>query len=243
MDKIFTLPEYLGRDNLWVETNDALTNISEIKLDQELCWIPRHIYNDSIANSDIVEEYLEERSGYMIYPVSAFSDIQKARSLAYRVCVWYPVIEGLIPTAKTLLFSVNEYSDLSEIISHNIEYYPFVRLCSKSAKDIRDPPVYKKDNYQQAIEDIKNSERTNLPGIPCPCDTRTHLVMRKKRDYYWEARCFWSRDKLTAVSMEPGLDYTGKECELVQNFFRKYRREIPYHSAIIDVGYTDMGLS
>jgi hypothetical protein len=63
--------------------------------------------------------------------------------------------------------------------------------------------------------------------------------MRQIRNYKWEARCFWSRDKLRAISLPSDMDFTDDDKNEILDFFNKYGKYLPYHSVTIDIGKCD----
>lgn len=123
------------------------------------------------------------------------------------------------------MFSPKTETELLNILKVNLEQYPFVRLCTMSPKDQCNSCLF--SDSRIAYETLKRSERTiNL--------WNEHLFLRELRNFKWEARCFWSHDKLTAVSMPYQFD--DEEKERIIQFFEKWKLEIPYHSAVIDIG-------
>lgn len=237
MDKIFTLP---GREsNHWIETNDAETELSEIQVGDEYCIVPIHIYEDSLVEDDRLSEIVIDRDGVVLYPRDELKYIQRVRANSYRACIWHPEVCDNIPTASGILVELFSKEQLKTCLEENIERYPFVRLCTMSPKDINNVPLY--DNAKDAFDDLILSERTgNLFSEPyCEGCKGKHLFMRERKEYIWEARCFWSRDKLRAVSL---IDKDIEEEENIVEFFKKYGKFFPYHSAVVDIGKTAEGI-
>jgi len=161
-------------------------------------------------------------------------EIQEIRALSYRACIWYPEIRNIIPTAESLILPINSIDELFNHLNLNLGKYPFVRLCTMSCKDINELPIY--DCPEQVVNDLLKSVRTrDIIDEPfCDDCNGKHLFLRKIKKYDWEARCFWSKDKLRAVSLPFCYDPNDKQDIL--NFFEKYKNDIPYHSATIDIG-------
>jgi len=213
-DHIFSLLSML------IESNGAQTYLSEIRVDDEVCYVPRHIYEDSLVE-EFSDEIIDETPTHVIYPEKCLDKIQIARRNSYRACVWYPT---KIPTAKSILLPIDSINSLKRHLHNYLHLYPIVRLCTLSPKDICVPI------FESADLAFLELNRT--------CDfIDKHLFLREKRKYQWKARCFWSHDKLRAVSL-PSSDKSKK----ILAFFEKWGKEIPYHSAIIDIGETDSGI-
>lgn len=102
-----------------------------------------------------------------------------------------------------------------------------------SPKDIRLPICTTKE---EALDLLTRSQRTKDH-----LDSNDfHLILRQPRSFLWEARCFWSRDKLRAVSLSGKIQHHYKQDILT--FFSQYGNDIPYHSAVVDLGMTATGL-
>ena len=239
---IYTLPK--SRFSRWVETNDADTNLSEIQVTEDYCIVPMHIYQDSLIENDFLDKFIIEENIHIFYNRKALKDIQETRANSYRACIWYQEIIGKIPTAESILLKISSISEVREGLENNIEKYPFVKLCTMSAKDKKEIPIYNKDKIKDALDDLICSDRTNnLFSEPyCfECEGK-HLFMRMYKKYLWEARCFWSRDKLRAVSMPNFMEYDKKDQDDIIKFFNNYGKYFPYHSATVDIGMTDNGI-
>lgn len=184
---------------------------------------------------------LYDDSRFVLYPESCFDYIQNLRRSSYKSCIWYPEIKGKIPTASSILLEVVCKKDLKNSLKENIEQYEFVRLCTMSCKDKKSVPIYNLGEVKDAVTDILTSERTKglFEEMPCEGFKGKHLFMRERREYEYEARCFWSRDKLRAVSLPENYIFTTKDKNDIENFFKKYGKFIPYHSAMIDIGLTN----
>lgn len=242
MDQIFTLPSTMACSR-WIETNDAETELSEIQVTNTHCIVPQHIYEDSLVEDDYLSEHVIDNDivgGRVVvsYPRHLLSHIQTTRSNSYRACIWYPEVVDKIPTAHSILLAVNSIEHLQLHLRDNITPYPFVRLCTMSPKDVRAVPIYNITNVGDAVKDITQSQRTNNIFSEPYCDEchGKHLFMREHRNYEWEARCFWSRDKLRAISLSTDRDFTNQEKQEIINFFDVYGEYIPYHSAVVDIG-------
>lgn len=237
MDRIFNIPKSIIErsqiDEFWIDTNDAMVGMSEIKFDKDYCWVPWHIYEDSLADHDEINNKSIEKDYWTLYPLNLFSEIQRIRRESYRACIWYKEICNNIPTSKSVMIRINDSCKREDIIKSaledNLNAYPFVRLCTMSPKDVKFVPLYEK--VEDAAKDLAISERTK---------NGCHLFLREKKEYEIEARCFWSRDKLRAVSISIlDIDMDDKNDALksiIIKFFEKYKKFIPYHSAIIDIG-------
>lgn len=227
----------------WVETNDAEVNLSEIKIVGDRCIVPIHIVNDSLIEDD----YLDNLADYddigrtVSYPKHCIEYIQDMRRNSFRSCIWYHNIEDVIPTAKSILIELSTVDELRNSINANIDRYPFIRLCTMSCKDKKEIPIYDNKSIETCIDDITTSERTkNLFNKPfCEGCKGKHLFMREVKNYDCEFRCFWSRDRLTAVSSPPYYEASEAEKAAILDFFNIYGKHIPYHSTIIDIGVVD----
>lgn len=103
-----------------------------------------------------------------------------------------------------------------------------------SPKDIKQIPIY--DNYKIAYNHLRTSDRTKNIFDYDPClDMKFHLFLREQRIYSWEARCFWSRDKLRAVSLPKDMDFSPQDKLQIIEFFNIYSINFPYHSATVDI--------
>ena len=233
MEKVHSLPSIKSK-NRWVETNDAQTDLSEIKVTDELCIVPYHIYEDSLIEDEEINIDMLEKDRSIIYPRKWFERIQFLREISHQACIWYPEVAGKIPTAKSLLIEFQTLEELQNALKNNLFSYPFVRLCSMSPKDINQIPLY--TSWKKALRDLIRSERTGNMLGEGQCK---HLFLRKKKEYQWEARCFWSRDKLRAVSLPSWTEFSEEEKNEIVKFFHKYGRDFPYHSAVVDIGKTD----
>ena len=58
---------------------------------------------------------------------------------------------------------------------------------------------------------------------------------KRVRKIAWEARCFWSRDRLRGVSCAPHM--SAAERAQVLEFFAAFGARLPYHSATVDSGW------
>ena len=228
------------RDNdcKWIEINDAMTSLSEIEITKEYCIVPRHIVEDSLIEDDFLSEIGIDNGITVWYPRETLDYIQNLRANSSRACIWYPEINDKIPTAKSILLEVPTQEKLRKYLKNNITQYPFVRLCTMSPKDRKHVPLYDIENIDDAVDDILKSDRTgNIFDEPfceeCKCK---HLFMREKKEYEWEARCFWSRDKLRAVSLPSDMEFTDIDKEEITAFFERYGKYIPYHSTVVDIG-------
>lgn len=224
MKQIFELPSCSSC--FWINSNDCAVGLSEIEVTEEICRVPKHIYEDSlIENEELSKQILRETPFDVYYPRKCYEKIQQTRIESYAACNWYPDIS--IPTASSILVPIPSEESLLNSLFQYLPSYPFVRLCSMSPKDICNPIF---TDPHLALKKLKESPRTfDFCG--------KHLFLREKKEYHWEARCFWSQDKLRAVS----LTEENKEKEIIK-FFEKYAHEIPYHSATVDIGETSSGI-
>lgn len=235
--KIFILPNRTS--DKWIESNDAQTEISEIMVDKDFCYVPIHIYEDSLIDSDEFGENINYSNRYVILDRKYLNLIQELRISGYRACIWYEEIKDKIPTARSILLSIESKEQLKSSLSKYISCYPFVRLCTMSPKDIKCPSVY--FDSELAFNDILISERTSDIIEPPFCENCNgkHLFMREERNYIWEVRCFWSRDKLRAISLPINYNFTKKDRKSIIMFFNNYSVYFPYHSATVDIGKTN----
>jgi len=255
MDQIFTLPSTTGFSP-WVDTNDAETELSEIQVTATHCIVPQHIYKDSLLEDEYLDKLVIDNDMWVLYPRHVLNYIQATRGNSYRACIWYPELINKIPTAPSILLYLTSMTQLWSHLKDNIAQYPFVRLCTMSPKDRKTVPLYDSTTIRDAVKDITHSQRTkNLFSEPycdsCSssksvsegCDENLikgkHLFMREQREYEWEARCFWSRDKLRAVSLPVNTEFTSEDKKEIINFFERYGKHIPYHSAVVDIAKTD----
>lgn len=102
----------------------------------------------------------------------------------------------------------------------------FVRTCVSSPKDVCDC-IFKTN--EKALRCIEESPRTNSS------EEHGHYFVRPVVDIDIEARCFYHKHKLRAVSLYQWLDGTElKDFRVkVLQFFEKYK--MPYNSAVIEI--------
>ena len=174
--KVHTLPKhlvYLEEDGknlnmMTVERNDFLTRMSEIEAKDGQLLVPRHIYDDALADTPLEDLWIGFHKTHVVYDEKYFKDIQQARSYAYRACKWFPSLPPELPTAKSILYQPKDEEDALRFLEDHIEQYPFVRTCHMSPKDILKIPLF--DNAKEAMDCLLKSERTgNLFSDPF-CD-------------------------------------------------------------------------
>lgn len=239
MKKIYTLPTNLCYSSKWIEENNCNLNLSEIKVTDSHCIVPVYIYEDSLVDCDsLTNKELEFGAHHVKYPISFFYTIQNARKNSFKACQWYPEIKDKIPTAESIIFEIVDRAQVLNVLTDNLTDYPFVRLCNASPKDMG-MPIYSVP--QKALSDLQNSNRTCLFKSGGDCTKGCHLFLRKLKIYNWEARCFWSKDKLTAVSLP--FKFTKKEKAEILDFFCTYKNDIPYHSCTVDIGKSSNSIS
>lgn len=192
-----------------------------------------YIYYDSLLEYPVLPIFCENNDKNIVkYHIDQLKNIQLERIRSYRACIWYPeLINKNIPTAKSHLVKIYNHKQLKKEISKNIQKYPFVRTCEKSPKD-----CILSDYDNNIINMLLSSQRTrnlfdNDYCLNCSCK---HLLMRELRSFIWECRCFWSRDNLTAVSTP--YEFNFNEKNKITQFFNLYKYDLPYHSAVIDIG-------
>lgn len=231
----YLLPVDLRQDNKWVCQNDAEVGFSELKVTSDYIFVPRHIYEDSLTELPI--DPIMSGDIFYVYPRSKYKQIQKTRRESYWACQWYLTLS--LPTAPSIIQEYTTLQQLKTKIDQHLPTYPFIRLCSMSSKDIG-IPIFR--STEAAILGLQNSERTKdfIPTLDTPLSKPHHIMLRQERNFDWEARCFWSKDKLRAVSLSEAYDQD-KEKAILQ-FFNIWKYEIPYHSAIIDLGMTQDGV-
>jgi len=207
---------------------------SEIKVRTTVCIVPIHIWEDSLVESNL--EYIKRGSKGVTYNIDLLEQINIQRQLSYVATVWYPEIEGKIPTAKGVLYRIESLKHLMELLRTHIPSPDgsnvFVRLCDMSPKDVLHPPIF--SDATKAYEVLLSSNRTRYNILS------KSLFLRELRVYNWEARCFWSRNKLRAVSFgASGLDQITKD--KILKFFTTYGHFIPYNSVVVDIGEVNNG--
>lgn len=223
----------LYKDNTkWVESNDACTNLSEIQIVDNMCIVPEHIYLDSLEENEYLESKVIIKENKYFYDKTYLDFIYSARINSYNACKWYGQINKKIPTANSVILEYNDNS-LFGLIDNNLKLYPFVKTCFLSPKDIAKNLIY--TETKKAYNDILNSPRTNKNACK-------HLFMREHKNYIYELRCFWSRNKLRAVSLPSYYDITLEDKIYIENFFARYSKYIPYYSAVVDLGMTASGM-
>lgn len=128
-----------------------------------------------------------------------------------------------LPFAPTVCSEIIEDWESAEaFIQKHIGEYKFIKGCTLSPKDWKDPPVF--ESAEDALVALKNSQRTK--HIP---NKRQHLVMKKRRDYISMSRCFWVECKLKMVC--GNMDH-----EKVITFTEKYKSMIPYYYCCYEIG-------
>jgi len=180
MYNIYSLGEKKS-NNRWIDTNDAETGLSQIQVTNDKCIVPRNIYIDSLVEDEYLNNLLiDNEEGKIIYPRYTLNYIQEKRA-----CIWYPEISNRIPTSDSILLNIISMEKIKLDIKSNIKKYPFIRLCTMSAKDVKRVPIYNINNIDKAIEDIINSNRTNNLFLEPYCENcmGKHIFMRKKRVY------------------------------------------------------------
>lgn len=221
--------------SLPTNTTDNQIKLSEIQVTYNSCIVPRHIFNDSLQSELMFVTKFTDN--YVIFPKRYFSKIQLLRERSYRSCIWFPQINGIVPCTESKLVAVSNINDIKRVLELNIPYYPMVKLCSKSTNKFY-------NNHREAIRDFTYSGIPAEILLPPYCDgcPSKHLFFVKRKSYYWKVKCFWSQEKLTAVSL-PDLTHLSKtEQDEIIKFFEIYGSYLPYHSCIADIGKTDNGL-
>ncbi|RYE14343.1 MAG: hypothetical protein EOP34_06770 [Rickettsiales bacterium] len=235
MNKIYVLPNYINTN--WINANDANTELTEVEIVDNMCRLKYDTFHDLLFFDDTIQFDALFCDNCVCFPRSMFNTIQENRIKSYRACIWYPLVKDKIPTAHSKII---EYTSTTNIIDLNnsIRDLPFIRLCVMSSKDIK-IPLYK--NWFEASKDLLLSERTKnlLNNQACINKEMVHLFIREFKNYIWECRCFWSHQKLTAVSLPVDRFFDQKEKHEIINFFVKYGQYIPYKSAVIDIGFTN----
>lgn len=238
VDRIFSLPDH--ESSKWVNQNDAHVGLSELQVVDDKIYVPIHIYEDSLVDWDVEPSYVLDYSCRpFVYPSYLLESLQKQRVSSYHFCHWYDQVKDVIPTAESLVLSCQSRYDVDSWLNTYLnDKTMFVRLCSMSPKDVRLPLC---TTSQEAKDLLLTSQRTKdrLDQPCCEGSYEFHLILRQPRSFLWEARCFWSRDKLRAVSLSQDGEDVKKS---ILTFFSRYGQDLPYHSAIVDVGMTPHGL-
>jgi hypothetical protein len=130
--------------------------------------------------------------------------------------------EWKVPMAPTVSSTIlPDWDHIKDFIEQNIQTHPFVKTCEFSPKDVVDPPVF--TCTEDAIRALKNSLRTkHMVGA-------RHIIMKARRNYVTQARCFWASDQLRVVCGNMAH-------ELVLRFFDTYKWDIPYHYCCVELG-------
>jgi hypothetical protein len=212
------------RESLWVEQNDAALGWSELEVTNDRLKVPYYIIEDLSCVPESEELLsLEFTPLYQTFPRDKLDTIQRLRRECHNACYWYEeAVEQGIPTAPGVLLQLPPVSVFT--LKAYLARFPFVRHCAASPKDIVERCVFR-DPFA-ALQALHSSPRTRdeLVGH--------HLFLREERNFEWEARCFWSRDRLTAVSCA--------ELEIrpqVEAWFAEFGPRIPYHQAVVDIGF------
>ena len=215
----------------WIDSNDAEVGLTELRITDDEIHVPEHIYFDSLQDSKLVP--LRDGQSTVVYGRSDLQRLQKIRRNSYHACRWYPEIHNVIPTAPGVLVSLDESEETVAEQFQKLSFggKVFVRLCNMSPKDLGSCVFQSIDDAYQALE---RSERTRDRFL----SRKGHLFLREPREYVWEARCFWSKGQLRAVSLPPGFPETDRE--EILDFFETYGPDIPYHSAVVDIGKTTL---
>jgi hypothetical protein len=178
--------------------------------------------NDSNENDDEIESH-NEIIKITRFPTLHFSEffIEEENDYKYtwdcNACDWNLPMAPFVCTPKLC----KDWEYVKNFLDENIEKYPFVKFCNISPKDWKDPPVFEgKDAVSTALNALKYSDRTEL-GY--------HLVMKSKREYKAQARCFISFDRLNCV-------IGNIEKKDVENFMQKYKFYIPFSFVCLEIG-------
>lgn len=208
------------------------TDLSELQYTKDgFIYVPIHIFEDSLTDNDFLVP-LKRTAEYVVFKKEDKDLILQERLTSYAASVWFPLVQTIIPTAPGTMSTILSIAHLKVLLDiafavPNAIY--FVRLGTMSPKDVINPPVF--TTAQTAYAALLASERTRHDLVG------NHLFLREVRTYAWEARCFWSRDALTAVCLPYERDL-GLEQTIV-DFFITYGEDIPYHSAVVDIGFNE----
>ena len=128
-----------------------------------------------------------------------------------------------LPFAPTVCSNIiTSWPQAHIFIKKNVALYPFVKTCIMSPKDWNSPPVFA--SADDAMLALQNSTRTNRL-----VRDHLHIIMKQKRDYSCEARCFVVADKLKMVCGNMSHD-------VVIETFEKYKLVIPFHYCCLELG-------
>jgi hypothetical protein len=217
--------------------NDCRAALSPILVTETHLLVPIDLWEDALADSELEPLAEYQSPAWVSLPKTSWKLVRAVRKRAYRACNWYEeLIRRGVPTSPGVLLKPEDWSDARRLLREMLPSHPFVRTCRASAKDVRSHCMF--SDEKSAIEALRRSKRTKLfEGKPCqPCsDVGCHLFLRRARDYEWECRCFWTRDKLRAVSLPD--DFVSSEARnSIVEFFRRFGPDLPYHSAVVDLG-------
>lgn len=130
--------------------------------------------------------------------------------------------EWKLPLAPTVSSSIlPDWDQVEAFIAQHIQTHPFVKMCEFSPKDVVDPPVF--SSTKEALSALQNSVRTkDHVGA-------RHIIMKARRSYSTQARCFWAADRLRVVC-------GNMSHPLVLRFFDTYKWDVPYHYCCVELG-------
>lgn len=196
-------------------------------------YIPQSIYEDSLESIDYIEIVKVGTENYYTFSCDKYNEIMKLRT-TINMCDWYENCN--IPMAKSIFVEIannDKYLEDIENVFTNNPNYKFVKSCFMSPKDIRNPPIF--ESSKDLIDVLNRSSRTRDWKSQC------HLVFREVRNYIYTARCFWYRDKLTAVTCDYNNIYEPNNIkENIISFFSNHL--IPYHNCVVDIGILETGI-
>lgn len=219
-------------------TTDSQVTLSEIQVTYNSCIVPRHIFEDSLrSESYSFNQFATIDGPNVIYPRRFLQKIQILRERSYRPCVWVPKIPSIVPITESKILSVTNVDDIKRILELNIPDYQLLKICTSSN-------TFNYNNSREAIRDILYLGLGGNILLEPHCEgcQSKHLFFRKKKSYYWKVRCFWSQDRLRAVSLPELTHLNIDEKTEIINFFFVYGRYFPYHSAVVDIGKTSNGI-
>ena len=134
-----------------------------------------------------------------------------------------------LPTAPFIVSDqIQDWKQVQHFIEQNINSFPFIKTCDLSPKDWKNPPCF--DTVESAMEALQNSTRTKY-FLNKKC---RHVIMKQKRNYTSQSRCFWNGDRLR-------VSIGNMSKNLVLKFFEIYQYSIPFHYCCIELGEFENG--
>lgn len=231
--------ELVPKETVLPGKNDCRTNLSPIWVVEDNLLVPNDLWEDAeLFDSELEPESTRLSSLWWSLPKHSWKSLRAERKKAYRACRWYEeLVRRNVPTAPGILLEPRDWNETLEFLRRHVSRYPFVRTCRASPKDVCSPTIF--SDPSKARWALETSARTKLfRGKGC-CSNGSegcHLFLRQTRTYEWECRCFWTKDRLRAVSLPEYPTVNAEQRASIVEFFRRHGPDLPYHSAVIDLG-------